>query len=89
MILVAPTALGNRLRQLRQAAGLTQQALAFKSGLSITNIIHIERGRIPNPRLFTMKAIALALGCKVDDFFHAEDAPKTPRKRRGKDNDKG
>jgi transcriptional regulator with XRE-family HTH domain len=79
--------LKDRLLELRKAAGLTQQALAFKAGLSISVVVHIERGRIPDPRVSTVRAIAGALGCKVDDLLAGgPGAPPEgpPQKGRGK-----
>ena len=38
--------LGHRLQQARQAAGLTQQALCQKAGLSYSTLTKIERGAI-------------------------------------------
>jgi transcriptional regulator with XRE-family HTH domain len=86
-------AIKDRLRQLRKARGLTQQALAFKSGLSMASVIHLEAGRTPDPRASTLKALANALGVGVDDLLGDEpgpptadpgEAPKKPRKGRGK-----
>jgi transcriptional regulator with XRE-family HTH domain len=70
------TPLKDRLKELRKASGLTQQALAVKAGLSVSNVVHIEAGRIPDPRVNTVKAIADALGCKVDDLL--AEAPGVP-----------
>jgi transcriptional regulator with XRE-family HTH domain len=67
-------ALKDRLRELRTAAGLTQQALAVKAGLSISVVVHLEGGRIPDPRVSTVKALAAALGARVDDLL-ADDEP--------------
>jgi transcriptional regulator with XRE-family HTH domain len=84
----------DRLRQLRKAAGMTQQALAVKAGLSVTAIVHIEGGRIDDPRGSTLKAIARALGVSLDELMRDDSegtapdapeppAPKRPRKRKG------
>jgi transcriptional regulator with XRE-family HTH domain len=87
--------IGERVKRLRQQRGLTQQALAMKAGLSISAVIHIERGRIPDPRGSTLLALARGLGTTVDDLLsegHAVDLlraappekPKRTRKPRGK-----
>ena len=75
----------DRLRELRTAAGLTQQDLAVKAGLSISAVVHIEAGRIPDPRVSTLKALAKALGCRLDDLAQngGEEAP-APKKRKRK-----
>jgi DNA-binding XRE family transcriptional regulator len=67
-------AIKDRLKRLRTAAGLTQQALATAAGLSISAVIHIEKGRIPDPRGSTLKALASALGTTVDALL-ADDPP--------------
>jgi transcriptional regulator with XRE-family HTH domain len=79
----------DRLKELRAAAGLTQQALAVKAGLSVSAVIHIEAGRIPDPRISTLKRLARALGCRIDDLAEngdeeepPQEAPKKPRKRK-------
>ena len=82
--------LKDRLKQLRKAAGLTQQALAVKAGLSMASIIHMEAGRTDDPRASTLKALAGALGVTVDELLSDEPEappadqgePERPRKRR-------
>ncbi len=58
---------GARLRQLREAAGLTQEALAEQAGLSLNAIGALERGdrRHPYPR--TIHVLAVALGISEDE----------------------
>jgi transcriptional regulator with XRE-family HTH domain len=77
MMVEAIMPIGDRLKRLRTAAGLTQQALATKAGLSMSAIIHIEKGRIPDPRGSTLKALAGALGVTVDELL-SEDEPEAP-----------
>jgi transcriptional regulator with XRE-family HTH domain len=73
----------DRLRELRTAAGLTQQDLAVKAGLSMSAVAHLEGGRIPDPRLSTLKALARALGVSLDDLAReeSEEPPKKARKK--------
>lgn len=55
-----------RLRELRHAAGLTQDKLAERSGLSVTMIQNLERPSDGgNPRLTTLWSLADALGVRV------------------------
>lgn len=54
------------LRSARQAAGLSQEELAERSGLSVRNISNIERGRIARPRRSSLDALADALGLGPD-----------------------
>jgi FMN phosphatase YigB (HAD superfamily)/DNA-binding XRE family transcriptional regulator len=53
--------LGRRLQTARQRAGLTQQALCHKAGLSYSTLAKIERGAIKAPSIFTIQNIAAAL----------------------------
>lgn len=53
-----------QLRELRNIAGLSYEALAEKSGLSVFTICRIETG-LCNPRIDTLEYIAGALGCKL------------------------
>ena len=57
-------ALGQRVRQLRQDAGLTLKALAEASGLSMRFLSEMEAGRA-NPSLGSLRDLAAALGVEV------------------------
>jgi transcriptional regulator with XRE-family HTH domain len=83
--------LGRRLKQLREAKGLTQVELAIKAGLSPSNVAQIEQGQRPDPRVSTVAALAQALGVDIGDLFppelpaEAEEPPTEPKKaRKGK-----
>lgn len=52
---------GNNVRRLRIARGLTQEQLAFESRIDLTYVGGIERGR-RNPSLLVMSRVAEALG---------------------------
>ncbi len=56
--------LGERLRELRSAAGLTQEALAQRAGVSRVTIARIEVGD-HLPRYQTMEALAAGLGAPI------------------------
>jgi predicted ATPase/DNA-binding XRE family transcriptional regulator len=56
------TAFGERLRQRRLAAGLTQEALADRAGVSAKAISDLERDPDRTPRLDTVGLLADALG---------------------------
>lgn len=64
----------DRLRELRTAAGKTQQELATAAGLSWSVIAQIEQGKTPNPRLDTLQALARALGVTVSRLIGEEEA---------------
>ena len=72
------TTFGARLRYLREAAGLTQEALAERAGLSLNAIGALERGdrRHPYPR--TIRVLADALG--ISDSERAELAALLPKR---------
>ena len=59
--------LGGRLSALRDAAGLSQKALAKRSGLTQSHISQIERGK-REPQLWTLRALATALKVRVGDI---------------------
>jgi len=59
---------GERVRELRQAKGLSQEELAFKSGVHRTYLGGIERGE-RNPSLKNISAIAEALGVQLSELF--------------------
>ena len=55
-------AIGIWLRQQRLAAGMTQEELADKSGLSARTISNLERGRTGTPYPRSLQSLAAALG---------------------------
>jgi FMN phosphatase YigB (HAD superfamily)/DNA-binding XRE family transcriptional regulator len=61
--------LGRRLQAVRVQAGLTQQALCHKAGLSYSTLTKIERGAIKSPSIFTIQGIANALGVSLDELM--------------------
>ena len=59
--------LGNNMRRLRYAAGLTQEDVADHAGLSVVYVSGCERG-IRNVSLMNISAIASALGANMTDL---------------------
>ena len=59
---------GKKVRELRLARGLSQEELAFKSGVHRTYLGGIERGE-RNPSLKNIAAIAEALGVSLSELF--------------------
>ena len=53
---------GARLRRLREAAGLTQEELAARAGLSRNAVGALERGIRKRPYPHTARSLAHALG---------------------------
>jgi len=59
---------GKRIRQLRQAKELSQEALAFECELDRTYISGIERGR-RNVSLRNIEILARTLGVNLPELF--------------------
>jgi predicted ATPase/DNA-binding XRE family transcriptional regulator len=57
---------GARLRRLREAAGLTQETLASRAGLSSDAVSRLERGQRKHPYPHTVRALANALDLSED-----------------------
>ena len=61
--------LGKRLQLARRRAGLTQQELCQKAGLSYSTLAKIERGAIRSPSVFTVASIAKATSTTIEDLL--------------------
>jgi transcriptional regulator with XRE-family HTH domain len=72
-MLVEAMPIKDRLKRLRKAAEMTQQALASAAGLSISVVVQIESGKIPDPRVSTLRALAKALGVGLLDLAGEND----------------
>lgn len=66
--------LGERLRGLRQARGLSLRALARQVGLSATLLSQVERG-VTEPSLTTLRQLATVFGASVSTLLEDEHAP--------------
>lgn len=75
--------LGRLLQAARKKAGLTQQELCQKAGLSYSTLAKIERGAIKAPSIFTIQSIAGALNTSLTDLM-GEPKPANKPKRRSK-----
>jgi transcriptional regulator with XRE-family HTH domain len=65
---------GYHIRELREAASLTQEKLAAQCGVTSQTIANIENKRKPAmPRISTLRKIAAGLGVDVARLL--EDAP--------------
>jgi predicted ATPase/transcriptional regulator with XRE-family HTH domain len=67
MSTVRSTSFGELLRRFRVAAGLTQEELAERAGLSRRGITDLERGARTTPRRETLDLLATALGLAGND----------------------
>src|SRR5215471_2649450 len=61
------TSFGSQLRYFREAAGLSQEALAERAGMSARGVSDLERGLSRAPRLQTLGRLAEALGLSQSD----------------------
>lgn len=59
---------GNHLRKTRKQLGFSQEDLAIKADVSISQVSRIERAEI-NTTISTLKVLAEALDIKIQDFF--------------------
>ena len=66
--------LGKRLQKARQEAGLTQQQLCQRANLSFSTLAKIERGAIKAPSIFTVQAIAAAIGVGLENLIGGSPA---------------
>ena len=64
--------LGARVRELREAAGLTQRALAHSAGIGRITMVRLENGK-HSPKFNTLKAIARVLERPVEDLLAGPD----------------
>jgi transcriptional regulator with XRE-family HTH domain len=62
---------GEKIRELRQSKGLSQEELAFRAGVHRNYLGGIERGE-RNPALDNMAAIAKALGVDLSELLRFE-----------------
>jgi transcriptional regulator with XRE-family HTH domain len=65
---------GERLKELREAAGLSQPGLAEKTGINVWSIRNWEQGRRA-PDWRALLDLSAALGVKAEAFAECEDGP--------------
>jgi len=66
------TKVGKRIRTLRLTVGLSQEKLAFKSGLDRTYIGSVERGE-RNIAIINLNKVCTALDISIAEFFNFDD----------------
>ena len=79
---VMSKAFNERLKELRKAAGLTQQQLAQACGISISGVQKLEYGGI-DPSWSTVQRLAGALGIGVEKLADGQSS----KKKRGQKGD--
>lgn len=60
--------IGRHLRKIREAKGISQEALSSKAGYYHTYVNKIEQGQY-SPSMHTVWRLSHALGMSLDDFF--------------------
>lgn len=71
----ATAALGDRIREHRQALGISQEALAERAGLHWTFVGQVERGR-RNLNLHNLLKLAQALGINPAELVDGLEPPE-------------
>lgn len=71
-----------KLKEKRQAAGLSQSQLAEKSGINIRTIQHYEQGSkiFDHAHIDTILKICIALNCKLEDIIDDPEYVKLIKK---------
>jgi transcriptional regulator with XRE-family HTH domain len=73
--------IGDRIRAVRKAAGLTQEEVARRSGLTLKAVGEVERGEVQDPHVSSLASIARALGVEIADLLREPvplaEAPET------------
>jgi len=65
--------IGDTIRIARKAAGLSQEEVARRAGLSLKGMGEIERGDIEDPHISSLAKIARALGVPVEALIKEEE----------------
>jgi transcriptional regulator with XRE-family HTH domain len=63
---------GSRIRAARRAAGLSQEELARRAGMSLKGMGDIERGDIEDPHYSSLSKIADGLDMTVGELLEEE-----------------
>lgn len=66
--------ISENIRRIRGEAGLNQQELADRAGVSKSQIWRLEKGEQKNPTLETLIPIATALGVSLDEIVFGEES---------------
>lgn len=67
--------MNQKLKQLRQAAGLSQSQFAEKAEMSVRTLQHYEQGSkdFNNARIDTIMKACIVLNCKLEDIIDNPD----------------
>ena len=67
--------IGERIRSLRTARGLSQEEVARRTGIGLKSYGDLERGRTRDPHYSTLRGVARALGVRVEELLEEQSAP--------------
>jgi transcriptional regulator with XRE-family HTH domain len=67
--------IGKRVRDAREARGLTQEELARRAGVPLNRVGRVETGAVTDPHYSTLSRIADGLGMSVGELLEAEPVP--------------
>jgi transcriptional regulator with XRE-family HTH domain len=70
--------LGNRIRQYRKRAGLSQEKLALNAGITVSFLGDIERGH-KKPSVESLEKLLTALNVSFVEFFDYETDIRPPK----------
>ena len=62
-----------RVKELRRAAGLEEQELARRAGISLQTVSNLETGRLRDLKLSTLSKIAAALSVSPEELLSPVD----------------
>lgn len=64
-----------KLKEMRQAAGLSQSQLAEKANMNVRTLQHYEQGSkvFDHARIDTILRVCLALGCRFEDVIENQE----------------
>lgn len=64
-----------KLKEMRQAAGLSQVELAERCNISLRTLQHYEQGskNFDHARIDTILKVCIALSCKLEDIIENEE----------------
>lgn len=67
--------MASKLKETRQAAGLSQSQLAEKANINVRTLQHYEQGSkvFDHARMDTIFRVCLALNCKFEDIIENQD----------------
>jgi len=68
----AGMALGDRIRELREAAGLTRERLAHEAGITLSTLQKLEQGHVIDPNWSTVRALAIVLNVDMNLWKNEE-----------------